>query len=246
VLGDGFLQKYRKTGDARLKLEHGIVQEDYLKWKSNILCKFFDGSSKERIRERGTNKDPLRYVWYQSRVNIKLTNIYYNLYKKKEAEGYKLNLRLKWLNRFTALGLMVWYFDDGHLHVRDRSIIISVESLGDSNVIKLQKHLKIAWDIDSRLERYKYKNRDKFTCLLCISTKQTKKLIRIILPVIPRECKSLLYKVSMIYKQTKLQQRWISDIIELSQFSEKEIAEFYRTKLSDDLFTKCFPNYITV
>jgi len=46
----------------------------------------------------------------------------------------------------------------------------------------------------------------------------------------------------MVYKQHEPQQRWISDLIEFSQFTENEIAEFYRNKITDKLFVKCFPN----
>ncbi len=134
---------------------------------------------------------------------------------------------------------MVWYFDDGHLHPRDREIVIGVHSLGEANIAKLRQYLKSAWDIDTRVEMSKEK--DKHRARIRFSTNQSKKFIRVIMPIIPRECKSLLYKISMVYKQHEAQQRWISDLIRLTSFSENEIAEFYRDKLSAKLFSKCFP-----
>ena len=244
VLGDGHLQKQYAGGDARIRLEHGEAQEDYLKWKVSILKLFFGGEAKHRIRDSrpGFNIDKKLsgFFTYTSPVNFIITDIYYDLFKQKEDGRYKVNLRLKWLNRFTALGLMIWYLDDAHLHTRDREICISVHSLGEGNILKLRKYLKSAWDLDCRIEMTKI--RGTYCARLRFSTNQSKKFIRIIMPVVPRECKPMLYKLCMVYKQHEPQQRWISDLIEFSQFTENEIAEFYRNKITDKLFVKCFPN----
>ncbi len=234
VLGDGHLRKQYKRGDASLHLVHSVAQEDYLRWKTDILKPFFGSEMKRRSS----------MFTYDSHVHPELTDIYYNLFKKKVDEGYKLNLRLKWLNRLTALGLMVWYFDDGHLHPRDREIVIGVHSLGEANIAKLRQYLKSTWDLDTRVEMSKQTRNEKviYHARLRFSTNQSKKFIRIIMPVVPRECKSMLYKLCMVYKQHEPQQRWISDLIEFSQFTENEIAEFYRNKITDKLFVKCFPN----
>jgi hypothetical protein len=241
ILGDGYLEKQYLRGDARLRLEHSEAQEGYIRWKVDMISPFLGG--KVRSRTRPERPDTTFFV-YDSHVQGELTDIYYNLFKKKRDEGYRLNLRLKWLNRFTVLGLMIWFFDDGHLHPRDREIVIGVHSLGEANVAKLRQYLKSAWDLDTRVEMSKQTINQKviYYARLRFSTNQSKKFIRAIMPVIPRKCKSLLYKISMVYKQHEPQQRWISDLIRLTSFSEGEIAEFYRDKLSDKLFSKCFPN----
>ena len=241
ILGDGHMEKRRPRGDARLRLEHCEAQEGYVRWKVDVISPFLGG--KVRPRTRPERPDTTFFV-YDSHVQTELTDIYYNLFKKKGDEGYKVDLRLKWLNRFTALGLMVWFLDDGHLHPRDREIVIGVHSLGEANIAKLRQYLKSTWDLDTRVEMSKQTRNGKVTyyARLRFSTNQSKKFIRAIMPVIPRECKSLLYKISMVYKQHEPQQRWISDLIRLTPFSESEIAEFYRDKLSDKLFSKCFPN----
>ena len=241
ILGDGYLQKQYLRGDARLRLEHGEAQEDYIRWKVDVISPFLGGKVKTRTRPE---RPDTTFFVYDSHVNAELTDIYYDLFKKKGDEGYKVDLRLKWLNRFTALGLMVWFLDDGHLHPRDREIVIGVHSLGEANIAKLRQYLKSTWDLDTRVEMSKQTRNEKviYHARLRFSTNQSKKFIRAIMPVFPRECKSLLYKISMVYKQHEPQQRWISDLIRLTPFSESEIAEFYRDKLSDKLFSKCFPN----
>ena len=141
VLGDGHIQKQYARGDARILLEHSGAQGDYLKWKVSILKLFFGGEAKHRIRESrpgfNIDKKVSGFFTYTSPVNFIITDIYYDLFKQKEDGRYKVNLRLKWLNRFTALGLMIWYLDDAHLHTRDREICISVHSLGEGNILKL-------------------------------------------------------------------------------------------------------------
>ena len=241
ILGDGYLQKQYLRGDARLRLEHGEAQEDYIRWKVDVISPFLGGKVKTRTRPE---RPDTTFFVYDSHVQTELTDIYYDLFKNKGDEGYKVDLRLKWLNRFTALGLMVWFLDDGHLHPRDREIVIGVHSLGEANIAKLRHYLKSIWDLDTRVEMSKQTINQKviYYARLRFSTNQSKKFIRAIMPVIPRECKSLLYKISMVYKQHEPQQRWISDLIRLTSFSEREIAEFYRDKLSNKLFSKCFPN----
>ena len=242
ILGDGHIQKRYLRGNARLCLEHGEAQEDYLRWKVDVISPFFGSEMKSRTRPE---RPDTTFFKYNSHVNAELTDIYYDLFKNKGDEGYKVDLRLKWLNRFTALGLMVWFLDDGHLHPRDREVVIGVHSLGgEANIAKLRHYLKSTWDLDTRVEMSKQTRNGKVTyyARLRFSTNQSKKFIRAIMPVIPRECKSLLYKISMVYKQHEPQQRWISDLIRLTPFSESEIAEFYRDKLSNKLFSKCFPN----
>ena len=242
ILGDGHIQKQYLRGDARLCLEHGEAQEDYLRWKVDVISPFFGSEMKSRTRPE---RPDTIFFKYTGHVNAELTDIYYDLFKNKGDEGYKVDLRLKWLNRFTALGLMVWFLDDGHLHPRDREVVIGVHSLGgEANIAKLRHYLKSTWDLDTRVEMSKQTRNGKVTyyARLRFSTNQSKKFIRAIMPVIPRECKSLLYKISMVYKQHEPQQRWISDLIRLTSFSESEIAEFYRDKLSNKLFSKCFPN----
>jgi len=56
------------------------------------------------------------------------------------------------------------------------------------------------------------------------SSEELKKLLRIILPEL--KIPSMLPKIILLYKNSKLQQRWISEIIEKTKFS-REITEKY-------------------
>ena len=83
------------------------------------------------------SKDSLLSIYTTKFINSYFLSFYYDLYKKKDGESAKLNVKLKWLNRMTAMGLMVWFFDDGHLH-RSREIRLHTESLGYDGVLKAQ------------------------------------------------------------------------------------------------------------
>ena len=244
ALGDGHFQCKTPNSNCNVKLGHSLKQEDYLLWKARELKEHFGGTIHEGQR-RGENGKVYKTIRYTSHVHEDLTAFYYDLYKKKDGESAKLNVRLKWLNRMTALGLMVWYFDDGHFHRRHREIRLHTESLNYGGVLKAQKYLSQSWNINSRIER-KRDLKGKFSqYILVIRASESPSFLEIILPVIPKECRSMIYKIAIVYKNTKFQQRWISKLIELSPFTEEEIANYYRTQLDDEQFAEVFPNLVT-
>ena len=237
ALGDGHFACRTRNSNCRVRLGHSAKQKDYFLWKTRIVEKNFGGTFHHTRYENENHDD---YFQYNSRTHKELTAFYFDLYKKKDGESAKLQLRLKWLNRMTALGLMIWFFDDGYLH-RTRIIRLHTESLGYRGVLKLQKYLEQSWNIPSRIDRI-YRGEDQY--IITIRASDSPSFLEIILPVIPKECRSMLYKVALVYKNTKLQQRWISKLIELSPFTEEEIANYYRTQLDDEQFAEVFPNLV--
>lgn len=114
VLGDGYLQR---TGakNARLRLEHGAKQKEYLFWKVKMLKQFFQGKPKYIERVHPQTKKKYRYWRYQSQTTPylgKLRKIFYPQGKKKIPKD--LN---KYLSPRT---LAVWYMDDGYFYQRDK------------------------------------------------------------------------------------------------------------------------------
>ena len=236
ALGDGNFECRTENSNCRVRLSHSIKQKDYFLWKVSQLMEYFGGT----IYQTQNPKNGKVIIKYNSHVHEDLTTFYYDLYKKKDGESAKLNVKLKWLNRMTAMGLMVWFFDDGHLH-RSREIRLHTESLGYDGVLKAQKYLAQSWNINSRIDRKRDIKGNFSQYILIIRASDSPSFLEIILPVVPRECASMLYKISLVYKNTKLQKRWISKLIELSQFTEEEIAKYYRTRLDDEQFAEVFP-----
>ena len=118
ILGDAYLQK---TGEknARLRLEHGAKQKEYLFWKVSNLQQFFQGKPKylERVHPR-THKTYM-YWRHQSQTTPflgKLRKMFYPDGKKVIPEDIE-----KFLN---ARSIAVWYMDDGYYYQRDRCAYI--------------------------------------------------------------------------------------------------------------------------
>ena len=116
VLGDAYLQK---TGmrNARLRLEHGEKQKDYLKWKTSFFPRLFQGKPHhiERIHPKTMRK--YGYWRHQSSATPvfgKWREIFYGNGKKRIPHSLADIL-------CEPLALAVWYMDDGYYYARDRA-----------------------------------------------------------------------------------------------------------------------------
>jgi len=114
ILGDGYLQKTGKK-NARLRLEHGGNQKEYLLWKVKKLGRLFQGKAKYLERIHPISKREYSYRRHQSQSTPylgKLKKIFYPDGKKKIPEDLQKYL--------TPLTLAVWYMDDGYYYSRDK------------------------------------------------------------------------------------------------------------------------------
>lgn len=114
VLGDGYLQK---TGlkNARLRLEHGAKQKDYLFWKANTLALLFQGKPKKVERVHPLTKKKYSYWRHQSQTNAflgKIRKIFYPQGKKVIPESIA-----EYLN---PTSFAIWFMDDGYYYQRDK------------------------------------------------------------------------------------------------------------------------------
>ena len=108
VLGDGFLQK---TGsrNARLRLEHGVKQKEYLLWKGRQLPRYFQGTPAYLERVHPKNGAKYSYVRWQSNASPELgkwREYFYAKGKKIIPEDIAIFL--------SPLALAIWYMDDGY------------------------------------------------------------------------------------------------------------------------------------
>ncbi len=115
VLGDGYLQKTGKA-NARLRLEHGKDQKEYLFWKASQFQKLFQGKPKYIERIHPITKKTYKYWRYQSNstpVFGKIRKIFYPQDKKTIPKD---------LNKYlSSRTLAIWYMDDGYYSKRDNS-----------------------------------------------------------------------------------------------------------------------------
>jgi len=136
ILGDGFLQK---TGskNARLRLEQGAKQKEYLFWKVGMLSLLFQGKPRKVERIHLITKNQYSYWRHQSQANPflgKLRNVFYPQGKKIIPQNIE-----KCLN---PASLAVWYMDDGYYYLRDKCGYLYLGNVSQTEAETLQNALK--------------------------------------------------------------------------------------------------------
>jgi len=114
ILGDGYVQATGKR-NARLRLEHGADQKDYLIWKMSQFPVLFQG--KPIYMERLHPLSGKTYAYWRMQSNStpelgKWRKVFYLDGKKKIPESLPSILN-------HPQGLAVWYMDDGYYDPRD-------------------------------------------------------------------------------------------------------------------------------
>ena len=109
ILGDAFVQQ---TGskNARLRLEHGEKQKDYLLWKGQQFPRLFNGTPTRIERVHPQTKKTYTYWRWQSNATPELGSwraTFYPEGKKRIPENLAERVRL-------PIALAVWYMDDGY------------------------------------------------------------------------------------------------------------------------------------
>lgn len=147
------------------------------------------------------------------------------LYLKTTADNEK-KISRSWLNELDPLGLAVWWMDDGSLVVNTTKGVLCTDSFSYEEQVILQTYLAEEWGINVKIKPVK--GRKGHNRLHITSVTELKKLLRIIAPFIPVE--SMLYKVLVLYKHFDYQQRWVSEIAELSQFERSTIERVVKER----------------
>ena len=109
VLGDGYLQK---TGlkNARLRLEHGEKQREYLLWKGRQFPRLFSTKAKRIRRIHPKTKQTYIYWRWQSNASPELGK-WQSLFYKNGVKHIPETLGELMQD---PLVLAVWYMDDGY------------------------------------------------------------------------------------------------------------------------------------
>ena len=136
ILGDGYLQKTGKE-NARLRLEHGFRQKEYLLWKITELKNLFQGKPKYLKRVHPISQRIYQYFRHQSQSTPylgKLRKIFYKDNKKNIPENIEKFL-------YSTLALAVWYMDDGYYYRRDKCAYLYLGKVSEMDAENAQKAL---------------------------------------------------------------------------------------------------------
>lgn len=218
LLGDGSLITPKKNRRIRFEFRHSITQKEYFLWKVKQLKEI---SRKKCFRTQPADGwSPNEKLHYGSTANDFLTNIYYLTHQQN-----KFVVSNKWLGLLSPISLLVWWLDDGSLIKNSRQGVFCTEGFNYESINILREYLKNKWGIETHIGR-----RGRYYQLKIYSTEELKKFLRIILPHL--RVKSMLPKFILLYKDSQLQKRWISEIKKLTGFSNRIISKYVRQKRS--------------
>ena len=226
ILGDGSLKKHKGYRNARFSFRHSIEQKEYFEWKARQIKEISSAESIFLQKADGFSKN--KKLRYQSKALPQLTEIYELTHKRK-----KFQIKRRWLNQMTALSLAIWWFDDGSLIVNSKRGVICTDGLEKNEVKKLVRYLEIVWGIKTKVapvNRKRFGKQEQYWRIWFRSSEELKKFLRVIMPYVP--CKEMLKKVLLVYKDSQLQQRWISEASKLSKFSFQEVSKALDIKKS--------------
>ena len=225
ILGDGSLKIQNKYSNAGLQIRHSEVQKEYLLWKAKELREIKGDSSVSVQKADGYSKN--RKWRFVSKRLPSLTELHHLTYKNN-----KLRIKRTWLNQMTALSLAVWWCDDGSLiSYGGRKGVFCTDGFDKTSVEILARYLEVVWDIHSivaSVGRKRDGKQEEYWRIWIRSSDELKKFLRIILPFIP--VPSMLSKTILLYKDSQFQQRWISEVINLSSHSESVVMAEYEKK----------------
>lgn len=194
LLGDGTI-----SNNYVFKLSHGYKQKEYLEWKINLLNEYGikNNGLKEYISTKGYNIGSIVY-YTQLSITPFIKLLRRIIYKPKKNYSNR-----KILNRLNALGIAIWYMDDGHINIRKTNnkihgfyIKIATCLSKEDNQIIID-YFKEIWNVSF----YQFKE-GKETYSLCCGTQEGIKFIEIVKPYI-ESCPSMLYKIQYDLSQRK-------------------------------------------
>ena len=225
LLGDGSLKIQNKYSNANLQIRHSETQKEYLLWKAEMLKEIAGDRSVKVQKADGYSKNK-KWRFVSKRLSS-LTALQRITHKHN-----KLRIKRAWLNQMTPLSLAVWWCDDGSLiSYGGRKGVFCTDGFDEASVKILARYLGIVWNIRTVVApvgRKRDGTQEQYWRLWIRSQEELKKFLRIILPYIP--VPSMLSKTILLYKDSQLQQRWISEVVTLSQFPYSVVMAEYEKK----------------
>lgn len=225
LLGDGSLKIYKPYKNARFSFRHSVCQKDYFFWKVKQLKEI---SGDKFFWQQGSNSLGGEMLRYQSLALESLTELY-----RLTHEHNRLVVRRRWLNMMTPRSLAIWWLDDGSVIGNGKRGVLCTDPFSFEEQKVLAQYLLTVWKVKTaigRIVRERYGKTVEYYRLWIRSSEELKKFLRIIMPEIP--VVAMLPKVILLYKDSQLQQRWISEVIHNTKFS-REVVEKYLLEKKD-------------
>lgn len=178
LMGDASIRQREKNSCFRFS--HSLKQKEYAKWKMMILSNF--NISEFREVKRKIRNSFINAIDFSTKTHS-IFNYYRNLFYK---DGRKIVTQAI-LEQLTPKSLAIWICDDGSYENSQSYIILCTNSYGLEEHRLMKEFFKERFSLDPTIGF-----RDKKYYYLRFKQDDTKKLIKIIKPFIP---KSMLYKI---------------------------------------------------
>ena len=174
ILGDGYLQK---TGlkNARLRLEHGEAQKEYVLWKGSQFPKLFLGKPVYLERTHPKTNCVYKYWRWQSNSTPVLGK-WHGLFYINGKKRFPKNLPELLVE---PLALAVWYMDDGYFYQKNHNRY-SMLYLGRVSLEEAKIAAEAIYD-NFKIQPKIYDKKNKGYALF-FSVEETKKLHDLIRP----------------------------------------------------------------
>ena len=217
VLGDGSLRMQKFYRNARFSFRHSAKQREYFFWKVKEMEEISSGNSVWEQDGKGDFGGPK--LRFQSLALESLTELYELTHRKGQ-----MVIRRKWLNQLTPLSLCVWWLDDGSLVSDCRQGVLCTDAVPYDQLLVAARYFRKVWGLYPRIGKVsKIGRRSGQHRLWFRSSENLKKFFRIILPHLP--VPGMIPKVLILYKDPELQERWISEICNLSGFDRDVVLK---------------------
>lgn len=180
ILGDGNITNWKRFKNSKLNLNSSLVinhtepQLEYILYKKQLLEKY--GIRCQKLRK--IDKDIIEQRYSHSIKNIKVkSNTRYTLSTRKAITFNKYRdmfykdkkIVNRYIYKLRALGLAIWYMDDGYKH--DNTYHLCTNCFSSKDVKLLQKMLYHNFNIETTVDkrhiiRIKCKSANIFTSLI--------------------------------------------------------------------------------
>lgn len=177
LIGDGSIEK-----DGRFQIKHSEKQKEYLDWKRTILSKFLRISESTRKIDRVTYKGETKeHVSFYIRTRRER---FLKLYRKiLYPQGKKRVYTRKMLNKLTALGISIWYMDDGNVcnpkHGQTTQLTLNTYCSKEECQVIID-YFNEVWNI--RFGMYKHRGKYYVRC----NTVQAREFVKIVEPYVSK------------------------------------------------------------
>jgi len=172
MLGDGTLRVGTDSVNANFKIEHGLIQKEYVFWKYRIFKKWVTTGPEISYRYQENGKRYKKSWWFRTVRHPEIT-YFWELFYRKKRKIIPNNIE----PLLDPLAMAVWVMDDGNR--AGRQISLSTYRFTCPEIKKLQKALKNKFQLKANF----YRDRDK-GYRMYFNVKNTEKLVKIISPYI--------------------------------------------------------------